>query len=392
MAVPGTAAPTADSPVRWRQVRRELNQHRHHLASIADGLYPGVCRVGNSPLLCRPEWLPARPVPLDQLALTWTEHPPLSAVDGTEQITAHLRPIAANGQRYRSYADALAAIDPPKTFENRQAYRLVAADLTSARGPGLLELSAGRYFDGVNTTEAVSHELAQVWRENPGPIRMDRLPYREAIGDPCGLSRRPAGVAVATLTIRRPTRKVASFLLHWRDPERVAHGGGLYQVIPVGIFQPADHNPASVRNDLSLWRCMAREFSEELLGTSEEYADLGSPMDYHRWPFYRDLCAARDAGLLRVFCLGLGVDALTLAIDILTVAVFDGDTFDGLFDGLVTVNAEGRVLSSPGDTIMPGMPFTSDTIGRFTSGREPIQPVGAAMLELGWNYRETLLG
>src|SRR6185312_6683362 len=145
---------------------------------------------------------------------------------------------------------------------------------------------------------------------------------RKAIGDPRDLSRRPSGVAVATLTIRRQAPGEASFLLHWRDPERVAHGGGLYQVMPVGVFQPADHNPASVRSDLSLWRCMAREFSEELLGTSEEYAGLGSPIDYDRWPFYRDLCAARDAEQLRVYCLGLGADPLSLAVDVLTVAVF----------------------------------------------------------------------
>jgi hypothetical protein len=342
-----------------------------------------VARVGNSPLLCRAEWLPTRPVPLDQLVLAWAEHRPRTAVNGTGPTTAHLRPVAANGRRYPAYADALAALDPPTTFENRRAYRLVAADLTLGGGPGLLELSAGWYFDGVNITEAVGHELAQAWLEYPGTMTMAGLPLREAIGDPCDLSRRPAGVAVATLTIRRHAPGEASFLLHRRDAERVTHGGGLYQAMPVGMFQPADHNPASARNDLSLWRCMAREFSEELLGTSEDYADLGSPVDYDRWPFYRDLCAARDAKLLRVYCLGLGADPLTLAIDILTVAVFDADTFDALFDGLVPVNAEGRV--------MPGMPFTRDTVGRFTDGGEPMQAAGAAVLQLAWDHREMLL-
>ncbi len=51
------------------------------------------------------------------------------------------------------------------------------------------------------------------------------------------------------------------------------------QVIPVGIFQPADDNLVSMRSDLSLWLSMAREFSEELLGTTEEYGNLGSPLD-----------------------------------------------------------------------------------------------------------------
>jgi hypothetical protein len=51
------------------------------------------------------------------------------------------------------------------------------------------------------------------------------------------------------------------FLLHWRDPSKVSHASGLQQVIPVGIFQPADDNPASEHHDLSLWRSMVHEFS-----------------------------------------------------------------------------------------------------------------------------------
>ena len=40
--------------------------------------------------------------------------------------------------------------------------------------------------------------------------------------------------------------------------------------MPVGIFQPADDNPASVRADLDLWPGLVREFSEELLGAPED--------------------------------------------------------------------------------------------------------------------------
>jgi hypothetical protein len=45
-------------------------------------------------------------------------------------------------------------------------------------------------------------------------------------------------VAISTLTLRRSAGGDASFPLHWRDPAKVTHAGGLYQVIPVGIFQP----------------------------------------------------------------------------------------------------------------------------------------------------------
>jgi hypothetical protein len=149
-------------------------------------------------------------------------------------------------------------------------------------------------------------------------------------------------------------------LLHRRDPARVTHAGGLYQVIPVGIVQPADDNPASEQNDLSLWRSMAREFSEELLATGEDYQHLGSPLDYDRWPFYNQLSTARKTGRLCVSCLGVGVDPLTLAVDVLTAAVFDGDLFDATFGGLAAANAEGRIIASLGASGAPGVPFTSE--------------------------------
>src|SRR4029077_3059346 len=88
---------------------------------------------------------------------------------------------------------------------------------------------------------------------------------RAQIADPCDLRRRPVNLAISTLTLRlaQATGR-ASFLLHWRDPAKVGHAGGLYQVIPVGVFQPSGDAAWHEREDFSLWRCMLREFDEEL--------------------------------------------------------------------------------------------------------------------------------
>jgi hypothetical protein len=91
---------------------------------------------------------------------------------------------------------------------------------------------------------------------------------------------------------------------------------------------------------------------------------------------------------LKVACLGIGVDPLSLAVDILTVAVFDGDFFDAAFGGLVTTNAEGRVVSEHGVT---GIPFTREAVARFAEGGEPMQAAGAAVLSLAWEHRAKLL-
>jgi hypothetical protein len=96
---------------------------------------------------------------------------------------------------------------------------------------------------------------------------------------------------------------------------------------------------------------------------------------------------AREAGSLRTHLLGLGVDPLSLAADILTVTVIDGAVFDEIFAGLVATNAEGLVLGGAGGT--DGFAFTQGNIERFV-GSEPMQAAGAAVLSLAWQHRDQL--
>jgi hypothetical protein len=375
---------------RWREVRRLVNQHRLALAAQAARLYPGATRAAGTDLLCRPEWLPAAPVELAGIALDWASEPPAPRTDATAAVAAHLLPQQAPGGPFPSYAAAVAVVDPPALFQNRVCYRLLDATLCE---PARLSMGAARYFDAMNLGHAVAHELAaaqdQADGRRSGQISLADLPLRAALGDPCQLSQRSALTAVTTLTLRRSPDGAASFPLHWRDPARVNHAGGAYQVMPAGIFQPVTDRPAAQQADFSLWRCMTREFSEELLGGSEDYPTRDGVLDYEQWPFARELAAARDAGTLRVHCVGLGVDPLTLATDLLTVAVFDSAVFDHLFRGLVTANAEGRVVTENGSAAIP---FTADTVARFTGGAEPMQTAGAALLRLAWQHRGALLG
>ena len=88
-------------------------------------------------------------------------------------------------------------------------------------------------------------------------------------------------------------------------------------------------------------------------------------------------------------CLGLGTDPLALATEVLVAAILRADVFDALFGGPVAANDEGRVVSWPGLT---GVPFSAEVVSRFAGGSEPIQPAGAAVLELAWRQRARLLG
>jgi hypothetical protein len=378
-----TAAEIEDSQRRWRRERRYLNQHRHQLTGALAHLYPASPRVAGTQLMARPQWLPPAPIPLENVQLQWRPGPLSTGIDPVRPAGSEgVRPWRDDGQPFASYADALATLDPPAVLENRTCYRMLDASL-GAGDPPRLTFGPNRYFDVINLSEAVAHETAAQVRQQPDTeLKLADLPLRTAIGDPLDLARRSAPTGIGTLILRRD-RDVgtARMVLHWRDPARVAVNGGLYQVAPAGMFQPSDEAGWNLAHDFGLWRAIAREVSEELLNTSEDYGSDRAPIDYDRWPFYAALTAARRAGTLHGYALGVGADVLTLDVDLMTVLVFDAPLFDAEFGGLVAANDEGHLITRP---------FTEQTVEQFARA-EPMQPAGAALLALAWQQREVLL-
>ncbi|HEU5386853.1 MAG TPA: hypothetical protein VFV73_13205 [Streptosporangiaceae bacterium] len=363
----------------WLRVREYLCENRYELSRRAAELYPASRRVAGTDLLADPAWIPPSPVPLDAVALSRTD-PPAASMDGWEQAVGGVLPGRADGTAASSYAEAMAEFARPTVFENRTTYRLLDADL---RGPaGALTFCGGRYFDSTNVGEACAHEFAAACLG----LRAD-LPLRDIVGEPWRLRRRFANVAISTLTLRVDRAAgQASFPLHWRDPAKVGHAGGLYQVVPVGMFQASSDAPQNQARDFDLWRCMLREFAEELLGMPEEYGPAGSPVDYEGWPFARQMSRARADGTLTARVVGMGVDPLTFATDILAVVAIDAAVFDELLGAMVHANAEGQVLLGEGQ----GLSFSASTIDRLLSA-EPMQAAGAALLRLAWEYRDNLV-
>jgi hypothetical protein len=134
-----------------------------------------------------------------------------------------------------------------------------------------------------------------------------------------------------------------------------------------------------------------REYSEEFLGRLDHDGTAGAPIDYRAEEPFRSMDAARRSGRVRVWCLGVGLDPLTLWGEILTVAVFDDEVFDELFSELVVANDEGVVVTvaSPG-RLAHGVPFVEERVEQLL-GAEPMAPAAAACLALAWRDRETLL-
>lgn len=344
----------------WRETRAWLNEHRWELATAAARLYPAATRVAGTALLADPAWLPAAPVPLELLRLQWSDEPARWAVTGDE--AARFGVTAG----FARYSGAMRALAPPPVFQDRICYALRAL----WEPKRTMVFGRASYFANIDIGEAVAHEYADAMRHG-----RRELPLRHAVGDPLDLARRPLPVAVSTLVLRRGgggTRMV----LHWRDPAKVASGGGLYQVAPVGAFQPSDDAEWNVRHDFDLWRGILREMHEELLGGSEDYGSAVRPIDYAGWKFARRLDAARRTGEVSAVWLGAGVDPLTLVCDLLCRVTIDAPVFDEVFASLVTANDEGVLIT---------VPFDEESVQRYSS-REAMQPAGAALLRLALRH------
>ena len=365
----------------WLRVTASLNRDRYDLAVRAAAGYPPGLRLAGTPLLAQPAWRPAAPVPLDSVRLEFRPDAPRPEVPDLAALAPYALPERADGTRYQRYSDVVAALAAPAVFENRPAYRLIEADLASASGQAgpRLALGRGRYFDGVDASGAAGFEYAAA----ECGVAPGHRPYRAALGGPAGLARRSATMATSALTLRYDQLAgTATFPLHHRHPGQVSHAGGLYQVIPVGVFQPSGEAPWNEANDFSLWRGLLREYAEELLGADEDHGSERAPIDYAAWPMAKAMTDGLADGRIAAWCLGLGADPLTFAVDLLAVVVIDAPLYDDLFGDLVDVNAEGRVIEP--------RPFDQPSVSELMAGT-PLQAAAAALLTLALAHRGTLL-
>ncbi|WP_206077967.1 helix-turn-helix domain-containing protein [Prauserella endophytica] len=378
-----------ESQERWRAVRAALNSNRAALGDLAAELYPQAHCIPNTTVLTKPAWLPDAPVELADVQLHWrTDEVPKPSITGQIPESESARPLAADGERYRRYSSALRDLARPRLLDNRISYRLL--DVDWADGRGRLDFNYTSYFEVLDIGEAVGHEFAEAW-VNAGRKRpsMAGLRLRRHIADPFDLLARPMLPSINTLTIRRDPIDGHRMYLHQRDSKAVAAAGGMFHVIPAGVFQPAALAPQHQANDFSIWRNIQREFSEEFLGNPEHDGNSVEPIDYDEDEPFRSFTEARKSGDFRVYATATVLEPLTLWVELLTVAVIEAPAFDRLFAGMVEVNDEGSAVSTESGQPAVGIPFTSDARERLKA--EPLSPISRACIELAWQHRHTLL-
>lgn len=385
--------PALDDQRSWRLIRRELNRHRGGLTAAAAALYPEFERAGNSPVLTLPTWMAPEPLDMSAVDLVWLTQVEPPTVVGSEPEAEGVRPLAVRGGRYDRYSQAVRNIDQPSLFVNRPSFRLLDLDWSGDRPK--MSFGYTTYFDMVDVCEGVSHELAAAWLgAGSDPAWLEQpdwkaLPFRSLVGNPFDLARRPLLPSIDTLTIRRGPEG-PSFVLHHRSAANVAVAGGIYHIMPAGVFQPSSVMPWDQANDFDLWRNMLREYAEEFLGDPEADGSSGAPIDYDGAEPFRSLNEARREGKLRAFCFGVGLDPLTLAGEILSVVVIDSEVYDTVFAGLVSQNSEGSIVGASASGAMAGIPFTEANIRRLVK-EEPVAPAAAACLDLAWHHRDVVL-
>jgi transcriptional regulator with XRE-family HTH domain len=381
--------PARDSQDHWRDIRRQLNTHRALLGDLAAELYPAQARIPGTTVLTSASWLPDGPVDLADIELAWRAESPTPQMGGKAPQSAGVRPLMASGERYDRYSRALRDLARPKLLDNRVSYRLLDVEWATSRGT--LGFNYTSYFDVLDVGEALGHEFAQAWltagRQRPS---FADLPFRRSIVDPFDLCARPMLPSINTLTIRRDSIEGHRMYLHRRDAQSVAAAGGMYHVVPAGVFQPAALAPAHQTNDFSLWRNIQREFSEEFLGNSEHDGNSLDPIAYDTDEPFASFEQARQAGDFSVFATAMVCEPLTLWVELLTVAVIAAPVFDALFSNMVAVNEEGAAVSTEAGRPTVGIPFTEAARERLRT--EPLSPISRACIELAWRYRHQLLG
>ncbi|MFG1628992.1 hypothetical protein [Kribbella sp. NPDC049227] len=385
---PSPDAAVEASQTHWREVRQYLIESGIGLAARTADLYDPALRVDHVPAISTTSWLPSGPVPLENLVLHWDDNPPTARITGIEAEARSALPLRAPGHAFTRYTAAIRYLRKPALFENRHSYRLT--DVEWGEGTSRMRFGLATFFDKLDVSEPLGHEAAAA--ELAGHLDWSHLPFRGLVSDPFDLSARIVNPGISTLTIRRNTADgTGTFFLLRRDPTQVTNGRH-FSLLPAGEFQPASISPRSIASDLDIWRNMVREYAEEMLGQPEHDGSSGVPVDYEIWPFYRDMTAARAAGTVRPYALGVILDALSLNSSIATATVIDDTVFDDLFRDLVATNPEGEVVFTlDNNESIRGLPFDEETVKRLTT-REPLGQTSAACLTLAWRHRAHLLG
>lgn len=377
---------------RFLRVRQVLSKSGLDIDCVALASSRNMTSAEAPQLLAREGWILKRPCRLGDLELRFVDRADEDrCLDRLRTLRKYL-PVDAMGRRFDRYHEAVTALDRPPLWFDAKTYRLLGVDLADSTEAQTLSLwvGASRYWDCFDFGEGLCHEAAHRYLASGG--REIGGVFRRRLGDPFDLLNRHCGLCFVTLTIRCGD-SAASFYLH-RRADQVAVGQNETSAVPAGEFQPSDDSRFALQRDLDVWLAMMREYAEEFLNMDEVRQGRGAPIDYAAQSPFRELQAARTAGLVRPYLLGVGLYPTGWKAVILTVCVFDALVFDDIFGNMGTENREGmfeipthhRAAAAP----LTGWDFAEQTVQGYLQDPD-LNLSTKAVLGLAWRHRATIL-
>jgi hypothetical protein len=348
--------------------------------------------------ITEPAWVLSEPLELDRLTVELADKDDVPPV--AEACYEPLRrywPLGSDGKPVARYHEAVNEFDPPKLWFDWPSYRLLGVE-RRPDGGFTLRVGTTTYWAGFDSWSGLQFEAAHQLREleaghPPGGTEGARLtgPYRRSLGSPFSLTNRDCAIGLSVLTVYR-TRKDAYFYLQRRAAGQVATMGGMAGLLPAGEFQPSSAAFAAVRLDADIWRCIMREFAEEVLGRADLH-ERGALVDYERESPFRELQQARDSGSVRPYILDIGFDPVTWKAGIRLVWIFDEGAHQKIFRGMQPESSEGSVEASSlhrvGQQPLKGMPLNEETVRAYL--KDPtITEAARLCISLTWEHREKL--
>lgn len=383
----------------FREARMCMRSHTEQLIERAQHLHRALRSDPDIPLLTLPGWIPPRPVPLSQVRTRYDR----DLINDAELAAARQQLVeywpTHAGSRIQRYSTATERLDRPRFFFDGTSYRIERV-VPSPRSP-LLIFGGAQYWDHHDTSEALLFEAARQYCLSPENTQIDGH-YRRFLADPFAFDRRCAIPGINTLTIRRAPEGSTFYLVH---RSAVATAMATIHVIPAGEFQPSRDVPRAensggwpaeaMERELSIRATMIREYVEEMLDHEESREPAQPPVDVSRDEPYRQLHEALESGEAQAWYLGLGLYPLTWKPEILTVCIFEAESFDRIFADMVESGAEGtiirrgqRIAGPPSNRPYEGLGFARHA--RHYARHPSTLPAGRACLELTWRHREFL--
>lgn len=324
------ASPIAEARVRWTKAAEFLAHNRGKLAALGKRYHRSVDDEPEFPLVAKRGWLLEKPMLISAS----------SPLPRRNDYVKDAQPYRLDGldAEYISIKSRVAAGKRRPT--DGETYRVL--EICKSEDELKLQFGLMRYYDYINSCEALAAELADFALRHPelsdvnDPLRkppdIPPLPHRGAPDDIYNFYLRSAGAGVNCLLLlknyftgvySKNINLSSKFVLHNRGVKTLEAQNTVH-VVPAGGHQPMARGFGDDR-ELSIWRTAVREFFEELFNREEVAGIYAHGEDFFELPEIRPLVEAFFGveGAAKVYLLGVGLDPVTTKPEILVAIVVD---------------------------------------------------------------------